>query len=299
MPQDDPNQAPVEAPEPQAQEPAEGSIAATVNAVLDGESAPAAPQTPLDAVNAALEETSTETPEAPPVEPAQPEAEAALELAPEQQEWRAAHQELQQFNEALTQRGLTGDDLRLGVDVMTAIKSGDPAKALAMLKPLVESLETAAGEVLPPFLQQAVDEGQIVPELAQQLAKQLAGGQTAEQRLQAQEQQRAQAETQRFQSQMLGTADSWEKQKAASDPEFSARLDLVKEVVQARVGSNPPTTAADLLKMLNDADAFVRGKFPKVPRPATPAAPSPTRTGVTSPRPKSALEAVNLALQAN
>jgi hypothetical protein len=98
---------------------------------------------------------------------------------------------------------------------------------------------------------------------------------------------------------MLGTADSWEKQKAASDPEFSARLDLVKEVVQARVGSNPPTTAADLLKMLNDADAFVRGKFPKVPRPATPAAPSPTRTGVTSPRPKSALEAVNLALQAN
>lgn len=268
--------------------PEQTSVAATVDAALKEA---AEPKTPLEATQAALDQTAEPAPEqkASEQEAALPEQQqvAETELPPEQQEWRASHEQLQKFDAMLTERGLSGDDLRNAVDLVSALKGGDPAKALEMLAPLWQAVQAAAGEVLPPELQQAVDAGHLDPEYAKHLAKQLAGGQSAEQRLAADRQRNEAAEAERFQTQMVGTATGWERKKAETDPEFKARADLVKEVVQARVYADPPKTAADLLKMLDQADADVRAKFPKVQRPATQVQPTPTRGGVARSGPRS------------
>lgn len=281
---------------PQAEAPPEpvGS-----NDVPEAAAAEVEPLSPIEATKAALglTEEADAASDQKPADPATAETPKGPELPPEQAQWRAAAEEVQAFNAYLSERGLKGDDLRMGVDLIAAIKTGDAQKALEMLAPLYEQLQTRAGQVLPPDLQEAVANGLVTEDYARQLAERLAGGQTAEQRLAAERQQREQAEAERFQTSMIDTASSWEKALAGRDPEYQKRAELVHDAAHRLATQNPPKTPADLIKLLDDADKRVKALMPKPQRPATVASPQPSRAGISPVRPKTPLEATRLALQ--
>lgn len=281
---------------PPAAPPVPDSIDAGAASASAGEGAPQA-QSPLEVTKIALEPMDkARAPEAD-GETGSEAARAEPPLPPDAAEWKVAADEARAFNSYLAERGLGGEDLRLGVDLVTAIKSGDPVQALAMLTPLYEQLQTRAGQTLPPDLAEAVNNGWVTEEYARQLAERLASGQTAEERLAAERQQREQAALARHQLAMHSAAADWEKTLSSRDPEFKYRAELVRDAAFRQVYATPPATPDALVTLLDEADRRVRAQFPKPPRPPTPHSPAPGRMGLAAAGPNSPLEATRLALQ--
>jgi hypothetical protein len=182
----------------------------------------------------------------------------------------------------LDQNGLDAAEVADGLQVMALMKH-NPVEAWKRMQPTVQNLLIAAGEVLPPDLQQRVLSGEMSHETALMLSRTQAetqalragtsfAEQQAQRRREAEE--RSQAETAAYERQM--TAQTWEDDRRARDPNFDAKMPLVIEEVKTlqRDGWQPKTSEG-VKKQLDQAYRVVSAKF----RPAVtaPVAKAPLR----------------------
>lgn len=130
----------------------------------------------------------------------------------------------------LEQQGLTAEEAADGLEIMGLMKL-DPAKAWEKLKPRVQALLVAAGEVLPDDLNQRVQKNEMSREAALEVSRARAALQTqkARQDFDAQRSQRtATAEAGRA---ITSTVDAWEADRRMKDPNFDAKLPRIQEKI--------------------------------------------------------------------
>lgn len=199
-------------------------------------------------------------------------------------------------------RGLEMDELANGLDIMAQAKT-DPAGAFERLRPWLQQLVVAAGEVLPNDLAQRVQNRELSPEAAFELSRTRARL-ASQDAVRSFEQQRAETD-QRTQAQRAVTdaVAEWENDRRARDPNFDAKYPaIVAEAQKLQALGWKPTDPAGVKEQLKRAYASVNGGIRQsaTPAPATPKPPvTPIRSGghVAAPtapvKPKSTLDIIN------
>lgn len=200
-------------------------------------------------------------------------------------------------------------DNALGLTAL--INGGQYEKALPVLEALVTQVRAAAGDVLPPDLQQQVNLGYITEAHAKELHKaKLTVQRTTQQSQQDREraeQQRQQRESQALIQTTASAADAWSAEQATSDPDWNLKRDLVTEKVENLIGkrireqgqAGYPRTAKEVRDLLDIAKKEVEAtikRFRPAPKPIDP----PVAGSNASPRSKTApaslMDAVNAVL---
>lgn len=201
----------------------------------------------------------------------------------------------------LKQNHLDAEEAADGLRIMALAKS-DPAKALSELKPFVQKLLVAAGEVLPDDLKARVQSGEMPAAAAQEVSRSRA-------QLEIQRQAQEQAELRRQQeaaaaqtNALRDTALSWASDRDAKDPAFQQKYPLLqREIAFLQRAEGLPVTPEGVRDQLNRAYAEVNKQARTVAQPARPAR-QPIRPvvggaapGTHNPEPKSMIEAIRAA----
>lgn len=196
-------------------------------------------------------------------------------------------------------------DNALGLTAL--INRGDYDKALPILESLLTQVRSAAGETLPADLQQKVNLGYITEHDAKELHKAKTTVQRtserAEQDKAKSEQERHQRETETIVHTAVNTAEAWNKEQAATDPEWNLKRELVTQRMELellRLGPQGyPRTQDAVRKLLTTAKTEVENGIKRF-KPALKAISPPASGNSASPRsktqPKSVMDAVNAAL---
>lgn len=199
----------------------------------------------------------------------------------------------------LKQNHLTADEAADGLNIM-ALAKVDPKRALEQIKPFVQQLLIATGDVLPEDLKSRVQKGELSPNAAMEISR--ANAEAAHQRTlqQAADKQReTDATTQRAEA-LRTTAASWLQDRDQRDPAFESKYPLLEREValmQRKEGvPGTPEGVRDQLQRAYDAvNKQVRAAAPAPRRPEVRPITGGGAPGKTSPQPTSMLEAIRAA----
>jgi hypothetical protein len=180
----------------------------------------------------------------------------------------------------IDQNGLDAQEAAEALIIGGLIKT-NPAEAWRRMRPTVEAVLRAAGEVLPDDLLQRVQNGEMSQEAALDVSRARASvaGVQATQSFQQQraERQRQQEAEQREQGAVLEkqtAAQSWEDDRREKDPNFDAKLpDIIAEVKRLQELGYRPVSVDGVTDQLNRAYRAVNARLqPRTvqvqPRPA-------------------------------
>lgn len=180
----------------------------------------------------------------------------------------------------LDQSGVSGEEAHNALVIASLIKT-QPTEAWKQLRPIVESLLVAAGEILPPDLQQRVQAGEIPTEAAIEISRHRATAQSvqAAQSFREQQEQRRR-ETDRISS-IQSAAQEWEQDRRLKDPNFEAKVvALRKEVAWLHSTEGKPNTPEGVREQLAKAYKAVNATFVSpTPPPSQRPAITPVRGG--------------------
>ncbi|MGF7008111.1 hypothetical protein [Aminobacter sp. BE322] len=178
----------------------------------------------------------------------------------------ARYQNVQNF---LEQAGLTGEEAADGLSVMGLAKT-NPAEAWKQIKPWVQKLLIASGEVLPDDLRTRVQSGELSQEGAVEIsrARATAASVTAAQTFEQQQRERREQTTLR--TSLLTAAEDWERDRQIKDPNFSAKVEpLQKEIAFLQMKEGRPNTPEGVKDQLKRAYKAVNDQFrPPAPAPS-------------------------------
>lgn len=212
---------------------------------------------------------------------------------------KAYEQDAQRYQNVQTfidQHGLSADEAADGLVIMSLMKT-NPAEAWKRLRPTVQNLLIAAGEVVPQDLQAKVQKGEMSQQAALEVSRARAQVQS-QQAYQSFEQQRTQRQQAVSASQALvGAADAWEAERRRKDPNFDAKQEpIMKEVLFIQQREGKATTAEGVRDQLNRAYKAVTLSAPKAKTP-TPRAARTNMSGQVAgnqrPAKKSTLDIIN------
>lgn len=155
---------------------------------------------------------------------------------------------------------------------MAALLRSDKRGALEKLRPLLANLERELGETLPSDLQTRVDQGYLTEEDARAVARSAAHARLAESRATELTEQQRVDETNRATKQLTDTTvsavETWEKQKSATDPDWSSKREEVAEQVEIAIERKSRElkrpyfpTADEAVKLSEAAVEKVNGRF--------------------------------------
>jgi hypothetical protein len=165
----------------------------------------------------------------------------------------------------LDNQGLSAEEAADGLTIMGLIKN-NPVEAWKQLKPTVQKLLVAAGEVLPTDLQQMVQEGKMDQAAALEVSRARAGvaaSQTQQSFAQQRDTDRRQRESA---SAITGAADDWETRRRRNDPNFDAKFEpLQKEILFLQQKEGRPTTPDGVKDQLDRAYKAVSDQFKPAP----------------------------------
>lgn len=201
----------------------------------------------------------------------------------------------------LVKAGVTPQEQHVVTEFAIATKS-DPNRALAIIKPIYETLQNIVGEVLPADLREAVERGEMTEDAARRLNKAEASGRIEQRRAtmanKAVEDTRT-AEATRSTNVAMGNAVvSWEGRVSKNEPDWQRIAPLVNEQVGILREARQPKTPAEAVKLCDDAVAIVKRMVGAgaVAKPNVGAALITSSNRQQEERPKSALEAARRAL---
>lgn len=196
---------------------------------------------------------------------------------------------------------LAPEHVQLGLNLMAALRHGDYQTFLRGVQPHVERAQQAMGYVLPPDLQQQVQQGYVTQDLAQAMARDRATAQLSAQRVaEMQAVQAQQAEAQR-QVAVRQSVDGWEATARASDPDYARKEPLIRAFARDLMAEQgPPSDPGAALAMAQEAykraGAYLATLSP-APRATQPSPSSFGAAGPARPEPSSTYEAALLGLQ--
>ena len=201
--------------------------------------------------------------------------------------------------------GLSDTDVR-GTLEITGLIRNNPRAALERMLPVVRALEKIVGETLPPELQQRVDQGFLTEQDAKAQARATADATLANRRATAltnqQQAERAATEQKAATDQTLSSVETWEKDKAKSDPDWHLKQGAIAEQVElailqeaTRRGAPWFPTPQEAVRLSEDALKKVDERYSRyVPKPK---AISPAVGGASNrstAEPKSMLDVVRM-----
>jgi len=163
--------------------------------------------------------------------------------------------------------GLSPDEAYDGLTIMGLAKT-NPAEAWKQIRPWLEKLVVAAGEVIPEDLRERVTKGELTQDAAHEISKARATASS----LQAAQTFRQQQEERRQQTSnataVTQAAADWEADRMAKDPNFAAKQPaIMKEVVFLQRTEGMPTTPQGVLDMLKKAYKTVNESLKPTPAP--------------------------------
>lgn len=168
----------------------------------------------------------------------------------------------------LQRSNLDANEAADGLKMMGLAKT-DPVAAWEQIKPWVEKVAIAAGVIMPPDLQEKVQGGQMTREAAIEVSKaraQVQSFQTRETLQQQQAQQRSVAEARQA---ILGAATTWEADRQAKDPNFTAKVPaLQRELAYLHATEGRPNTPQGVKEQCQRAYDAVNKAF-VAPQPQT------------------------------
>lgn len=161
--------------------------------------------------------------------------------------------------------GISAEEAAEGFVIMAAMRN-NPAQAWEMLKPYVQNLAIAAGEVLPQELVERVNAGEMSQAAAIEYSRTQAKLKSVETNQSFREQQEQRMREQAKAQAIYETAQSWEADRRAKDPNFEAKLvPLQKELAFIQMREGKPETPEGVRDQLKRAYAAVVPPAPPVP----------------------------------
>lgn len=200
----------------------------------------------------------------------------------------------------LAENNLSADEAANALATFAKAKV-DPAGAFAELKPWLQALLVAAGEVLPDDLRARVESKELSPEAAQELSRERAKSKSFETRQGFEAQRQARTSQTNLVTELVSTADSWEADRKQKDPNFAAKQPLLlREVAFLQQQEGKPKDKAGVLAQLKKAYDAVNKSFRAPAAAAAPAARRPaikpvtggTVNGTVREKPKTTLDIV-------
>lgn len=197
----------------------------------------------------------------------------------------------------LDNSGMSADEAADGLTIMALAKT-DPSAAWARMKPFVQKLLIAAGEVLPDELAQRVQKGELTQEAAFELSRSRAQVSSVETRTSFAQQQADRRQQTQLANDLVSTANSWEKDRFIKDPNFAAKQrPLKREIALLQKEEGMPNTVEGVKDQIKRAYAAVNAEFKLATptpsrRPAVKPVTGGTVAGNVRPEPKSTLEIV-------
>lgn len=218
------------------------------------------------------------------------------QLLKERNSFKTEAAQFQNVQKFMDTNGISSEEAAEGFTIMALMRS-NPQKAWEMLKPHVQNLLVAAGEVLPDDLAQRVQAGELSPAAAFEVSRSRALVQTVQTNQSFQEQQ-AERQRQMEQAQSLyNTASDWQADRERKDPNFKAKFPLLqREIAFLQMQEGKPTTPQGVKDQLERAYKAVQ-----LPAPASPSRPTtsvnrPSASGQGSgsnqPRPQTTLDII-------
>lgn len=161
----------------------------------------------------------------------------------------------------MTANSLNDEDAAEALTVAALLKS-DPHQAWAKLKPVVQQLLHAVGEVIPDELNSRVQAGEMSREAAIEISRARAAAQAAEQRRTFEQQQMQRMQQTAAQAAIRQAADDWEADRRLRDPMFEAKSPLlVKEIAYLHATEGKPDTPEGVRSQLRRAYKAVNESF--------------------------------------
>jgi hypothetical protein len=190
------------------------------------------------------------------------------ELLRQRKEFQADAVRYHNVSRFIEDNGLKAEDAAEALTV-AALAVRDPKAAWERLRPWVQNLLVAAGEVLPQDLGQRVQNGELSQEAAMELSRSRAQVQAAEFRGTFEQQQAERRQQQERATSIVSTAESWEADRRTKDPNFEAKLpDLQREIAWLHSTEGRPDSAAGVTDQLKRAYEAVNQRFrPAIPPP--------------------------------
>jgi hypothetical protein len=205
----------------------------------------------------------------------------------------AQYRNVQNFMET---NGISADEAAEGFIIMGLMKT-NPAAAWERMKPTVQKLLIAAGEVLPDDLKTRVEKGELTPDAAFEISRSKAqlNSVTHAQTFEQQRRERTQ-QTERENS-LYTAASDWEADRQAKDPNFAAKVpQLMREVAFLQRQEGKPDTPEGVKDQLKRAYASIVPPpvaKPAPPRPNTrPSSMSGQKSGNQSAAPETMLDII-------
>jgi len=153
----------------------------------------------------------------------------------------------------LDDAGLTAEEAHDALQLMGLAKT-NPAEAFRQIRPWLEKLVVAAGEVIPEDLRQRVQKGELTEDAALEVSRSRAttASVRAAQSFREQQDQRRQERT--AVSDIRNAATSWESDRQLKDPNFATKMPaIMKEVLYLQRTEGTPTDAAGVRAQLDKA----------------------------------------------
>lgn len=148
----------------------------------------------------------------------------------EKRMYKEAAQRAYNIDNFLNNVGLAPDEAHNLLEIGGLMKT-HPREAWERMKPAVMKVMEAAGEILPPDLQQAVDMGDMSPEQAYQISIAKARANSEHTSLAWREQQMRQHQLHQQAESLRNAASSWQMTRQQTDPSFAQKLPLIMREV--------------------------------------------------------------------
>lgn len=208
-----------------------------------------------------------------------------------------------QIQDYMRANELSARDVAEGFRIM-ALMSQDPVKAREAMAEHMQKLDQFTGRVLPPDLQQQVDNGLVTEELAGEQARmrnqQAFDSERANRQSQQFQQQQQAQQVEAARSQQRQAVTDWEARVSKRDPDYQRKQPWVVKEMRLLVAEQPPQTPDDAVRLAQQAHDNVSAQLASMlpqrreVRPSATSADSAANTAVTQP-PGSYMEAIQRA----
>ncbi len=183
-------------------------------------------------------------------------------------------QQLQSYAEA---NNLSSQDVVFALDLASMVARGDLSSFYDTISPIIRHAQEVKGIVLPPDIQQMVDQQQMTPEAARQFAQSRFERVNYEAQVRNMNQ-RHQAETvHRVKGDVHRSVAAFEQRLMATDPDYKAKADMVRRTAQAMLAErgNQIASAEEALQITQRAYKEVNDQFRRIQPSARATAPTP------------------------
>lgn len=222
------------------------------------------------------------------------------ELIAQRNEFREDAQRYRNVQSFVDEHGLSAEETA-DLIVIGGLMKTNPAEAWKKMKPVVEQVLRASGEILPTDLAQKVNAGEVPREAAQEISRSRASVSSMEAHTRWQQERQQHAQQRNAQAQIHGAVSSWEAERQRFDPNFAAKLPgLQREIAYLHATEGKPNTPEGVRAQLQKAYDAVSKTLPSSqPAPQKKAVKPVTGgqvNGNARPEIKSSLDAVNAVL---